>query len=297
MLLLKSIFTILLVSFSINSVASNTCDKSFKQYDFEKAEPKDPKDEDGFLVSADQVPLNTKNILEAYKNGAFPWNSDASGKIGWYKPAQHGVIPLDKIVVRGEKLEKKLRKAWNKGISQGWYVTFNRAFERVIEECAQATRANYSHVWLTETVKQAFMKLHEEGHAHSVELWNAQGELIGGTYGLYRGNIFSGESVFGHKLVDGERVRVNDAGKVAILALSKRLYATGHSYTDTQTVNQTTATIYGAYGIPAKEYPAFARAESERLKGKISTNEVFNEEIWVLSETPSWMPQELLPKN
>lgn len=297
MFLFKSFFYISLLVFSLNSFAANSCDKSFQKFDFEKAQPKDPKDEDGFLVSAESVPLNTKNILEAYKNGAFPWNSDASGKIGWYKPAQHGVIPLDKIVVRGEKLEKKLRKAWNKGISQGWYVTFNKAFERVIEECAQAKRANYSHVWLTDTVKNAFMKLHEEGHAHSLELWNAEGQLIGGTYGLYRGNIFSGESVFGHMLVNGERVRVNDAGKVAILALSKRLYATGHSYTDTQTVNQTTASIYGAYGVPAKDYPAFARAESQRLEGAVKASEVFNEEVWKLSETPSWMPAELLPQK
>lgn len=279
---LNLIVTAVLVLFSSSALA-NYCSEIASKHDFKTLKPKDAKDEDGFIVSAETVPLTTANLMHAYKNGAFPWNSNTTGKTGWYTPIQHGVVPLRDIVGTGGAKEKSLRKVWNKAKNQGWTITFNREFNRVMEECARHPRGEkYQHVWLVDEVKKAFNQLHKEGLAHSVEVWDAEGNLIGGTYGIYRNGIFSAESMFNHR-VDGEKMTIIDgAGKVSVVALAQSLYEKGHSYIDTQTVNDNTRSNYNAYGLSRKKYIELAKWEEARLSGKINVKELFSTERWLV---------------
>lgn len=273
-----------------------SCNNIGKAHDFKSFEPQKLEDgtehPDGLVASSKEIPLTTENLLEAYKNGVFPWNSDATGQIGWYSPKGHGVIPLKNLVVRGEKLEKKLRKAWNKAQREGWTITFNKAFDRVVEECARAKRKS-THVWLVDEVQKAFSKLHKEGHAISVEVWDRDGNLIGGNYGIYRGGVFSGESLFGHQYINGEWVRVNDSSKVGLIALYKRLYAFGHTYVDTQVSNNSTRTLYGAIDVERSEYSQWVKKEAELTQGGIKPAVLFPKDfIWKPGEENAWMPPE-----
>jgi leucyl/phenylalanyl-tRNA--protein transferase len=97
--------------------------------------------------------------------------------------------------------------------------------------------------WITTDMIEAYYRLHELGHAHSVEAW-LNGELVGGVYGVAVGGLFAGESMF-H--------RVNDASKIALVHLFERLRAGGFVLFDTQILNEHTRRL-GAYAIPRSQY-------------------------------------------
>lgn len=280
---MKVLSLILFLSLVFGAVSSQamSCSKMATSVDFKDLKPKDPKDEDGFITEASSVPLSTKNLLNAYKNGVFPWNSNETGKTGWYSPKQHGVVPLRDLVGVGGAREKSLRKVWNKAKKLGWKITFNKEFDRVMEECARHERdpKKYGHVWLVDEVKAAFSKLHKEGHAHSVEVWDAQGNLIGGHYGIYRNGIFSAESMFNHRsLEDGSMEKVDNAGKVSVIAMARQLYKNGHSIIDTQTVNDNTRANYNAFGMERQDFVEFVKNEEQRLAKGVDTKILFPEE-------------------
>jgi leucyl/phenylalanyl-tRNA--protein transferase len=88
-------------------------------------------------------------------------------------------------------------------------VTFNKAFARVIKGCATSPRVDQDGTWITDDMQQAYIKLHELGMAHSVEVW-LDNELVGGLYGIEVGNVFCGESMF---------TRVSNASKAALITL------------------------------------------------------------------------------
>lgn len=271
------ILTLSLLCISISSQAS------FKKFCINSALPKHfhpPKDSDfttyfprpfhreqGFITDINKVPLTSKNLLEAYANGIFPWNPKQDGTVAWFNMPKHGLINLDPIVNHSKKNSKKLHEAWNRGVREGWKISFNTAFREVIEACKNHERnpEHYSHVWLTDQVRDAFLRLHEEGHAFSVEVWDKDGLLIGGTYGIYQNGMYSPESLFFNKSVYTEKINqrtgepkldyaYSGAGKVAMIAVSKRLKFTGHQFVDSQTVNENTRTNYYAVEEPRKQY-------------------------------------------
>ena len=121
-------------------------------------------------------------------------------------------------------------------------VTFDRAFEAVISGCPEAPRDGDS-TWITEEFIRAYIRLHQAGHAHSVEAW-MNGELVGGLYGLAAGGLFAGESMF-H--------RVSNASKVCVARLVERLNERGFVLFDTQVVT-TATTQLGAIEVRRPEY-------------------------------------------
>tara|TARA_B100001248_G_scaffold262215_1_gene256775 strand:+ start:1940 stop:2842 length:903 start_codon:yes stop_codon:yes gene_type:complete len=280
--------TILILSFIFMALpsysllfANDKCGSLFqtKLQHFESLLPRS-EDPDGMVTTSEQVPLSSPAIIEAYRHGAFPWNPTADGSVKWYNPPKHGYMELEKIALRSGKKFRHLRHAMNKADTKGWRVTFNQSFEQVIKACAEHYRKNYSHVWLTSEVQAAFTKLHKEGWAHSVEVWNKEGDLIGGTYGIYIEGVFSGESMFNHNVrVRLEREKLNenrapedklntieivdDAGKVAVLSLADLLYQHGHRIMDTQTVNDNTRSNYKALEVPREDYLRLVRQERE----------------------------------
>ena len=129
--------------------------------------------------------LNPDRLLSAYRQGVFPWFSDGQ-PILWWSPDPRAILyPADLHISRS--LRKSLR-------TQGFAVTADRAFDDVIQRCAESRNAREG-TWITSGMQEAYCTLHRMGYAHSVETWQ-NGQLVGGLYGLAIGKAFFGESMF-----------------------------------------------------------------------------------------------------
>jgi len=130
--------------------------------------------------------LKAERLLAAYQQGIFPWYSQGE-PILWFSPDPRMVLAAAELrVARG--MRRTLRRA-------PYEVRLDTAFERVIGACAQMPRPGQHGTWITPDLREAYCKLHELGLAHSAEAW-ADGELVGGVYGVCLGGYFSGESMF-----------------------------------------------------------------------------------------------------
>ena len=117
--------------------------------------------------------LSLQRIINAYTNGIFPWYSDGE-PIMWWSPDPRAIIPIDSI---------HINKTLTKFIKRGTYqVTVNHAFEEVIEYCADAPFRKEA-TWIVDDMQAAYIHLHEQGYAHSIEVWDGH-ELVGGLYGM-----------------------------------------------------------------------------------------------------------------
>jgi len=171
-------------------------------------------------------------LLAAYRHGIFPMAVNARGTIRWFAPDPRAIIPLDDRFHVPHGLQRTLKKA-------PFEITFDRAFPTVMRECAKREEGT----WISPQIHNSYCRLHKLGHAHSVEAW-ADGELVGGLYGVHIGAAFFGESMF-H--------RETDASKVALVALVKRLRQHGFVLLDTQWQTPH-LTQFGTREIPRAEY-------------------------------------------
>jgi len=158
--------------------------------------------DDGLLAIGGD--LSPKRLIEAYKNGIFPWYSE-DYPIMWWSPN-----PRMLMFPKEFKRAKNLRRLVKKGVFE---IKFDSNFNGVIKECANVDRGNQDGTWITQEMINAYVKLHELGIAHSVETY-FDGQLVGGLYGLAIGKVFFGESMFHHK---------TDASKVAFWHLVDKL--------------------------------------------------------------------------
>jgi leucyl/phenylalanyl-tRNA--protein transferase len=174
-------------------------------------------------------------LLDAYAHGIFPWPIfDGTDIIVWWSPDPRAIFELDHL-----RISRRLARTCRGGRFQ---LTVDRDFAGVIHGCATAgDRAE--NTWLTPKMIAAYTRLHELGHAHSVEVWH-EGQLAGGTYGVTLGGLYAGESMF-H--------RQSDASKVAIVYLVAHLQARGYTLFDIQQRTPHT-TSFGAVEIPRGEY-------------------------------------------
>ncbi|UCZ84606.1 leucyl/phenylalanyl-tRNA--protein transferase [Pseudomonas sp. L5B5] len=158
--------------------------------------------------------LSAERLVQAYRHGCFPWFSEGQ-PILWWSPDPRTVLFPDELHV-SRSLGKLLRK-------QRYQVTFDQDFAAVISACA-APRTYADGTWISEAMQQAYLRLHRQGHAHSVEVWD-QGTLVGGLYGLAMGQLFFGESMFS---------RADNASKVGFATLVEQLKAWGFVLVDCQ---------------------------------------------------------------
>jgi leucyl/phenylalanyl-tRNA--protein transferase len=175
--------------------------------------------------------FSVERLLLAYRSGIFPWTVSP---ISWWSPDPRAIIELDKLHV-GESLRKILRK-------ELFQVTVDKAFTQVIQHCA-ARAPGRDDTWITGEFIDAYTRLHERGHAHSLECWQ-NGELVGGIYGIATGGLFAGESMF-H--------RASNASKVALYHLVERLRPRGFQLFDIQMLTPVTKQM-GGITIPREEY-------------------------------------------
>ncbi|WP_336944730.1 leucyl/phenylalanyl-tRNA--protein transferase [Sphingomonas panni] len=181
--------------------------------------------------------LDPQTVLRAYASGIFPMadDRDAPG-IYWVEPKLRGILPLD-----GFHLSRSLRKLV---ASDRYRVTADVAFEEIIELCAESA-SDRPETWINGTIERAFLRLHEMGFAHSVEVWDGD-RLAGGLYGLALGQAFFGESMVS---------RAPSASKVALAWLVARLKVGGFRLLDCQFQTDHLATM-GAVEIPRDVYSA-----------------------------------------
>ena len=200
--------------------------------------PAEAADEHGLVaVGADLAP---GTLLAAYRAGLFPMPLGRTDKLGWWSPDPRGVIPLDDLRVT-RSLRRSLRR---------YRITADVAFADVIDACRMIERP---HGWISPDIRDAYVRLHKMGWAHSVEAWSEDGELVGGLYGVSIGGLFAGESMF-H--VD------RDASKVALVSLVGRLAHGGVTrLLDVQWATEHMRSL-GAIEIPRSEY-------LERLKAAV----------------------------
>lgn len=155
-------------------------------------------EEDGLLAVGGD--LSAERLLLAYRNGIFPWYSEDE-PILWFSPHERFVLYPEELVI-----SKSMRKVLKSG---QFKITFNQCFPEIIAACAKAPRAGQDDTWITADMQQAYIALHKNGYAHSVEVWE-QHELAGGLYGVAVGKAFCGESMFS---------RVSNASKAALIHL------------------------------------------------------------------------------
>lgn len=162
--------------------------------------------------------LQPARLLNAYRLGIFPWYSEGQ-PILWWSPVPRCVIFPYRVY-----LSKRTRRRYNSGV---YRLTADCAFRKVMLACA-APRDDGHGTWITQDMVEAYCQLHHLGHAHSLEVWEAD-QLVGGIYGLAIGSVFFGESMFSTR---------TDASKIALVALCRHLEREGYGLLDCQVGNQ-----------------------------------------------------------
>ena len=177
-------------------------------------------------IGADLAP---GTLLAAYRCGVFPM--PVGNRLAWWSPDPRAVLPLGSLVV-----SRSLRRSCRR-----YEVRFGTAFTEVIAACADRRR---SGAWISHSMRNAYVRLHGLGWAHSVEAWTPEGELAGGLYGVAVGGLFAGESMFHRR---------RDASKVALVALVEALRAGGGRLLDVQWLSPHLASL-GAVEVSRVEY-------------------------------------------
>jgi len=185
-------------------------------------------------------------LLKAYASGVFPMAESATDpEVFWVRPETRGLIPLDTFHV-----PKSLRKT----IRQHRFdIRIDSDFAGVIDGCAES-RTDRETTWINQPIREAYIRLHELGHCHSVEAWHA-GQLVGGLYGVSLGRVFFGESMFS---------RETDSSKVCLVHLVERLKERGFVLLDTQFTTEHLKR-FGAIDVPRAKYE---RMLEEGLRGE-----------------------------
>ena len=191
--------------------------------------------EDGIVaIGGDLTP---ERLLIAYQSGIFPWYNEDQPII-WWSPDPRCVLFPDRV-----RVSRSMRRILKKGVFK---VTYDQAFEQVIAACKTAPREGQKGTWITEEMELAYIRLHELGHAQSIEVWK-DNELAGGMYGVKVGRVFSGESMFS---------KVSNASKVALISFMKKFQEEGGRLLDAQVHSDHLASL-GAQEISRKEFLGF----------------------------------------
>jgi len=177
--------------------------------------------------------LSPARLLAAYGQGIFPWFGEGE-PILWWSPDPRCVFRTPSLHL-GRSLRRQLR-------DKRWHLTLDHAFDAVVRGCA-APRGDGSGTWIVPAMIDAYGELHRLGHAHSLEVWDGE-RLVGGIYGIARGRLFCGESMFS---------RESGASRLALVALANLLHGWDFPLIDAQVANPHTLGL-GALQLPRADY-------------------------------------------
>lgn len=186
---------------------------------------------DGLLAAGGD--LSPARLIQAYRNGIFPW-FDESQPILWWSPDPRCILKPEELHV-SHSLRKLMRQ-------QRFRISIDQDFSAVISACA-APRRDANGTWISAAMQHAYLRLHLQGVAHSVEVWQ-QGKLVGGLYGLAIGKTFFGESMFS---------RVSNASKIGFATLVEQLQHWGYAFIDCQ-IHSLHLRSLGAREVPRPEF-------------------------------------------
>ena len=178
--------------------------------------------------------LSVPTLMAAYRRGLFPHGH--IGRAKWMLPAMRGVLQLNDF-----RIPSRLRTIMRR---TNYRVTFDRDFEAVIKACAATRPGKWPLTWITPQIMYTYARLFDEGHAHSFEVWNAQGELVGGGYGVAVGKVFVIESMF---------FRETNASKIGFAVLAWHLAQWGFVLCDNKWMTPTMAQLRFK-DVPRAEY-------------------------------------------
>jgi leucyl/phenylalanyl-tRNA--protein transferase len=187
-------------------------------------------DEAGFVAAG--ADLEVATLLDAYRAGLFPMPVRRN-VVGWWSPDPRGIIPLDGLIV-SRSLAQSCRRL---------RVTIDTSFVEVMRACGDPSRP---HGWINRSFIEHYTALHHIGYAHSIEVRDGSGGLVGGLYGVRIGRFFAGESMF-HI--------ARDASKVALVALVEAMRTGGLGLLDVQWTTPHLVSL-GAIDIPRHRYLA-----------------------------------------
>lgn len=173
--------------------------------------------------------LATERLILAYRNGIFPWFEE-EGQFYWYAPDPRWVLFPGEL-----RVHKSMRSIFNR---QKFRYTLDTCFRDVMHACAETPRDGYEGSWITPAFVESYSQLHEQGVAHSMEVWQDEA-LVGGLYGVALGKIFYGESMF---------TRVPNASKAGFITLVRALQRAGFWLIDCQQQTRHLESL-GARGI------------------------------------------------
>jgi leucyl/phenylalanyl-tRNA--protein transferase len=174
----------------------------------------DPRRARGDIVALG-ADLTTDTLRDAYFHGIFPWPVDGL-PLPWFSPRRRAILDFSDL-----RVDRTLRRSLRRTTL---CFTIDTAFNRVIENCATASRPEQEGTWILPEIIEAYLRLHLEGEAHSVEAWEG-GRLVAGVYGVDAAGLFTGESMFHLQA---------DASKLALLHLVRHLAARGAEWIDIQ---------------------------------------------------------------
>lgn len=177
--------------------------------------------------------LSPERLLQAYQQGIFPWYGEDEPLL-WWSPNPRTLISTDSFHV-SRSMQRFLKQ-------HPYRLSLNEDFAGTITACA-APRAQSPETWITDEMRDAYIALHQLGHAHALEVWE-QDELVGGIYGVAVGGAFCGESMFSRR---------TNTSKLALWTLLQHLKRQDFSVFDCQLWNDHLASL-GAYEVSRADY-------------------------------------------
>ena len=183
-----------------------------------------------------------------------------SDSVNFYRPEMRGQLSISDLHIPKKLLKQVKQKPYD--------IKINTDFASVMDGCA-AQYKNRDNTWINSVIREVFIALHAQGHAHSVEVWQND-KLVGGLYGLAIGAVFCGESMFS---------AADNASKIALVHLCARLKAGEFTVLDTQFTNAHLEQ-FGIYEIPQDDYEALIQTEMNKqadfILGEMSEEELLD---------------------
>ena len=193
--------------------------------------------------------LEPRVLVEAYRRGVFPWPIDGLDVLPWFCPKERAILDFSKIHL-SRSLKREIRKTPLR-------CTVDQEFDAVIERCAEVPRPGQDGTWITPELMDAYKEMHRLGFAHSVEVWDEEGALVGGIYGVCVEGYFSAESMY-HL--------TPNASKIALLFLVEHMQEAGCDWIDIQVMTPHMKAL-GAIVISRKSFlERLARTRAMGLK-------------------------------
>lgn len=194
--------------------------------------PVDQANKEGILAVS--MNLSIVRLLEAYHKGIFPWYN-ADEPVLWWTPDPRMVLFPEEL-----KISKSMRKIFRDELFK---ITYNQDFKAVIENCRDIPRAGQDGTWISDEIIAYYTHLFNLGWVQSVEVWNQEGDLVGGLYGVLVDRVFCGESMF---------AKESNASKAGFISFIQE-FKNELDLIDCQIYTKHLASL-GATLIPRKEY-------------------------------------------